>query len=281
MGQPIKDERLRVMSILNRAWRFLMGKSAAATPARYRIGTSASGTIGCTKPVCPHCQQGLEKMPARKKKCPSCGEFIYVRTRPADRVKVLVTEEQAAAIEEQWVRHETEAELARLRGLPGYTRARAKLRRLLGREPDEHEVVIELARGELEQHKAERDWGLYRNAQLQIASELRTLNRLEASFAAYLVLCYLDLNGPNNVGGTKDPEVLAEFPPFDPKDAGLTPGILMDVLALQQGLGLSVDQTKEAFFSATAKSSRLLPLPVSPEVAWLRLREGLFGTSVQ
>ena len=38
-------------------------------------------------------------MPERKKKCPSCGRYIYVKTRPSDRLRVLVTEEGAKQIE--------------------------------------------------------------------------------------------------------------------------------------------------------------------------------------
>lgn len=52
--------------------------------------------------ICPNCNHGLEKRPGRKKKCPHCGQFIYVRTRPSDGKKVLATEAQAEQIAEQW-----------------------------------------------------------------------------------------------------------------------------------------------------------------------------------
>ena len=48
---------------------------------------------------CPYCNALLERMPERKKKCPSCGRYIYVKTRPSDRLRVLVTEEGAKQIE--------------------------------------------------------------------------------------------------------------------------------------------------------------------------------------
>lgn len=40
-------------------------------------------SIGYDSPICPYCISNLEKMPARKTKCPICGEFIFVRTRPS------------------------------------------------------------------------------------------------------------------------------------------------------------------------------------------------------
>ena len=47
------------------------------------------------EPVCPHCSFRLEKMPAQKKKCPSCGKYFYVKTDPKTEQKVLVDEKQA------------------------------------------------------------------------------------------------------------------------------------------------------------------------------------------
>jgi len=58
--------------------------------------------IGFVDAVCPYCSSALEKKPGRKKKCPDCANFIYVRTRPIDGERVLVTEAQAAEIERQW-----------------------------------------------------------------------------------------------------------------------------------------------------------------------------------
>ena len=54
---------------------------------------------------CPYCKKQQIKIPGRKKKCEFCGEFIYVRTRPSDRKKVLVTEKQVGDIERQWAEY--------------------------------------------------------------------------------------------------------------------------------------------------------------------------------
>jgi DNA-directed RNA polymerase subunit RPC12/RpoP len=48
---------------------------------------------------CPYCSAPLDTAPARKKKCPSCGQFIYVRTRPSDNQRILVTEEDAKSLD--------------------------------------------------------------------------------------------------------------------------------------------------------------------------------------
>ena len=57
--------------------------------------------IGKIENSCPYCSENLPSRPVRKIKCPSCGAFIYVRTRPLDRQQVLVTQEDAKLIDEQ------------------------------------------------------------------------------------------------------------------------------------------------------------------------------------
>ena len=52
-----------------------------------------------SEPICPHCGGVLEKKPKRKKKCPLCKNYIYVRTSSSTSDKILVTEEEAKKID--------------------------------------------------------------------------------------------------------------------------------------------------------------------------------------
>jgi len=75
----------------------------ARTPIdKSRVDELGLKEIGFVDAVCPHCLSTLEKKPIRKKKCPDCGNFIYVSTRPIDGERVLVTEAQSAEIDRQW-----------------------------------------------------------------------------------------------------------------------------------------------------------------------------------
>lgn len=56
-----------------------------------------------SEPICPHCGGVLEKKPQRKKKCPLCKNYIYVRTSSSTSDKVLVTEEEAKKID--WLKN--------------------------------------------------------------------------------------------------------------------------------------------------------------------------------
>ncbi len=269
------------MSLLDALKRVFRHRPDATTSVQEKSrAMTLESPVGNTEPVCPHCELSLEKMPARKKRCPRCGKYIYVRTRPADRVKVLVTEEQAAVIEQQWGIHCDEQENARLRSLPGFEQARTQLVQSLRREPTEHEVVLELANRDLALHGERRNWGLYRNAKLQIAESLRRLGKTKASLTAYLEVCYLDVNGPENVGAINDPELLTECPPFRPDTAQLARGLLWEVETMRQGLKLNPNQLRGAFLSAAANDHRSLNLPVSPEEAWRKLSQELSAGDV-
>ncbi len=78
--------------------------------------------------ICPYCKKTLDVIPKRKKKCPYCGYYIYVRTRIVDNRKVLVTKKQKDEVDEQW----QEAEWMES---PEYYEEKEKLTKKFGREP--------------------------------------------------------------------------------------------------------------------------------------------------
>lgn len=54
---------------------------------------------------CPSCGSALPKMPTRKTKCKTCGQFMYVKSTPDNREKRLMTEAEAEAAERLWAAH--------------------------------------------------------------------------------------------------------------------------------------------------------------------------------
>lgn len=55
--------------------------------------------------ICPYCNKQLSKFPGRKTKCPHCGNFIYVRTKPDNGSRILIKEDQIEKIEQEWQHH--------------------------------------------------------------------------------------------------------------------------------------------------------------------------------
>lgn len=54
------------------------------------------------KAECPYCHKALKKIPGSKTKCPHCGHFIYVRTKPTNGQRILIKEDQIEQIEQEW-----------------------------------------------------------------------------------------------------------------------------------------------------------------------------------
>lgn len=61
--------------------------------------------------ICPHCGGKFKKPPQRKTRCSHCGEHVFVKGRPSDRVRRLVTEAQAFDIECEWTQYYAEQQV--------------------------------------------------------------------------------------------------------------------------------------------------------------------------
>jgi hypothetical protein len=120
-------------------------------PSQPTIQPQDFPAIGQLEARCPSCDHPFSKKPARKTKCRHCGNFCYVRTRPLDRQRVLVTEAQIALVEEQWaVVNGTHAEFLLRQQV--IDTEREALKRRFGREPSMHDVQWSLLNKDLIEH---------------------------------------------------------------------------------------------------------------------------------
>jgi hypothetical protein len=246
----------------------------------FRRGKKGLPLVGKVDPICPYCEELLDKKPGRKKKCPHCGNYIYVRTRPSGQQRVLVTEAQTEEIEEQWsIVHGTHKEYLARRKLLDDTKAQLTRD---GVEPSDSLVRYHLLNREAMEHAKLLQMGLYRNAKLGMADILRKEGQFENALAQYLAVCYIDLNGPSNTGiytnqsGRLSSLVGEDNPPWNPKKSGeLTPLIVGQVASLIEKTGFDRGKTREAFMHGVSAVEGLQP-PISAEDAWRKISKGLF-----
>ena len=230
--------------------------------------------IGNVESICPYCNLALEKRPSRKKKCPHCGNYIFVRTRPADKKKVLATEEQASQIDIQWMKENGTYE-AYLEEQAKFQRTKAELSKRFGREASDYDVHWAIYNEQLVEHSRIMNWGLYRNVRFAMAELLRKEGRNLPALATYIEVSYLDANGPRNVGGIFDPRLLAEFPPFDEKLAFQAPGIAQLIENLSRTLNLNEQELKAKYLEVANQIQSNMRLPVSPDKAWREYKKAL------
>ena len=228
------------------------------------------------KAECPYCHKALSKIPGAKTKCPHCGEFIFVRTRPKDNARVVVTKAEADKIDEEWTIVAGTHDIF-VAEKEEFAKQKEILRkRFGGKEPSDNDVRWGLLNRQLIKHIKNSDWGLYRNARFQMAEILRGEMKFKDALKTYLEVCYLDLNGVRNVGGMNDPEILKEFPPFDPKESAfLALGVIDLIKRIVLKLNLSKDEVKQIFIEHNSRSEKSLRLPISTEQAWSLLDKEL------
>ncbi len=109
-------------------------------------------------------------MPGRKTKCPACGESIFVRTRPQDKARILVREDQLLIVEEQWaIANGTHEQFLVERRRHDATTA--ALRQRFGKEPSKNDVQWAKLNDDTLTYIRDWDW-LYRNARFAMSELL-------------------------------------------------------------------------------------------------------------
>jgi DNA-directed RNA polymerase subunit M/transcription elongation factor TFIIS len=226
--------------------------------------------LGNVEPICPYCNKPLIKKPKRRSKCPHCGNFFRVRTRPQDRQQVLVTEEQAEEIARQYYL--------------GY-----------GRDPEnwlrEKRIVWDQQWSELNKQSGkyakDGQWGLYRNCRYAMgdifqaeANFLVTVMKyskeeqqgiqalsMKQAIRMYLEVALFDLNGASNHNEFKLCETKIQF--WD-----IAPAVMDWIVELSTNLGIQRNELRE-LFDEVADQYTGFPFPLTTNDAWKRFGEAL------
>jgi hypothetical protein len=110
---------------------------------------------------------------------------MFVRTRPKDKARVVVTKEEANKIEEAWsIVYGTHDAFVAER--EEFERERERLRQTFGgKEPSENDIKWGLLNRELIEDGQDGNWGFYRNARFAMAEILRKELRLNEALRIY------------------------------------------------------------------------------------------------
>lgn len=104
--------------------------------------------------TCPNCESSLEKIPERKTKCKSCGEYMYVKTN-TNRERVLVDLEGAERINTEWNVKQN------VSGIELLDTTKKNLKEQFGKEPSKEDIKWRRFNLQLESLMKENDfWAL-------------------------------------------------------------------------------------------------------------------------
>jgi len=245
---------------------------SGSTPEPSEAWRSVIRPVGTAEPHCPYCGHAFEKMPGRKRDCPSCRGTFYSRKRPSDGLKVLLTEADAAEVEGQSALLTLVQE-----NDPSASSAETIFRQLsasLGRAPNAEDLVAAYLMALATSHEQAWKWGLFRNARFGLAESCARRRAFDDAVNLYLEVCLLDLNGPRNLG-SRDPGLVKRFPPFDPSHSFLAPGVLSRLEDAAKERNLLVDELKGRFVKLAKTTGRRFGLPRDVDDAWRELARAL------
>lgn len=217
------------------------------------------------KAECPSCHKSLFKIPGAKTKCPHCGVAMFVRTRPQDRVRMVVTKADADEIDKDWavcggITHsfipdqiELEKEKKILRN------------KFAGKEPSNADVIWAILNKRIIEEASSGNYGLYRNGLFDMAEIARGEFRLKQALQFYFEVCYFDLNGSNNA-----------HPPFDPTRSALAPMVIYDIQKIINRLDIYKNEIRTIFIEHNLKMYGSWKLPLSPDQCWSELEKEIY-----
>lgn len=222
---------------------------------------------------CPYCKEKLEKVPTRKCKCPHCKEYIYSRTRPNDRKKILIREDQIKELENEWSKYYEEKEKSELYAQEDFNKARDDLAKQFEKEPSLNDVKWRVYNQRIIEYASQRQWGLYSNNKLDMAFLLQKENKLKQALMTMFEVLYLDVNGGRNYGFTGEQLDSMGIKEFDPKTAFLAPGVIGPVQDIISELNLSMTQAKELFIQTNKQMKPSKNMPLTEEKAWEQIQK--------
>jgi hypothetical protein len=218
--------------------------------------------------VCPSCGFGLNKVPGAKTKCPHCAAFMYVRTDPETNSRVVVTAERAEEIEDEWSKINGTWEY-RQEEKRRYEATKEQLtKNFKGVVPSDNDVKWSLLNEDSIKHASVQDWGLYRNTIFQMGEILRKEEKHSMALEKYLLVCYMDTCGPNNVGVPLGQKLEFGQKAFSKEFAFLAPGVLERVQKSAKAANKDLDGVKIVILDIGVRYKGAIPFTMSPEESW-------------
>jgi hypothetical protein len=207
-----------------------------------------------------------------------------VRSRPLDRERVLVTEAQAEALEEQWELHRERGGGTPLRPLLNEEELEAERQSLcvrFGREPAQFDVAASLISHRSFEHMRRLEMGAYRDFGLAKASLLDQQGKSTEALAGYLGVCFLDMNGarnpPQNGVNGQHVRSMDAANGFAPEMAFLAPQVIARCIQIIATLDLDEGAVKDAFTAFVERHYQTLRAPRRPHEIWPQLGDTIFG----
>lgn len=220
--------------------------------------------VGSANLNCPHCNGKLKRFPQRRTKCPYCDRVIYSRSRPLDRKKVLLNDEESERVEQEWAEFNKHQHLIRIISeiIPDdsetvISQVYGDLHSTMEKEPSIIDILKRINDQKSEQSLSTGMFNQFRYHLLFESDILKFEGRDLESLKRLLQVIYLDMNGISNAGNAKNKPV------FNLKTASKSLDLLGEIRTVRIRLGFDLEQVKKEFITSAEDVTRILK-PRSP-----------------
>jgi predicted RNA-binding Zn-ribbon protein involved in translation (DUF1610 family) len=224
--------------------------------------------------ACPSCGTVLKKIPGSKTKCPHCGEFMFIRTDPASNSRIVVTADQAEAIEDEWAKINGTWE-DRMLQKNRFATTKAELSKQFGTTASDADVNWRLLNEDSIEHASMQNWGLYRNTIFQMGEQLRREGKLKSALGKYLLVCYIDTCGPNNISTPLGRKNEWGQKAFDQSSAFLAPGVTEEIIKAAKKSEMFLSDVEVIFMEMAGQYKGAVPFTKSPSDSWNEIKKEL------
>ena len=188
------------------------------------------------KGICPYCIQVMSHRPSSKGKCNLCGNMVFVKNNVFTDERVMLTETQVNEMNDiKSERSKRNFILNTLQSQGSTESIAAEIMKISNCKIEE--ALIQIVDQNMKRHKSNSNMGLYRNSMLSIGQIYEKFGNKILALEYYLMVCFIDLNGPNN-GGYKR---------FEKEYAFLAPAVVDWLKNLSEEFGLTIEKLQELF----------------------------------
>ena len=227
--------------------------------------------IDARVPKCPNCSGTLKKVPGAKTKCPLCGQYMYIRTNPHTRERMVVTETQADEIDEETARLTGTID-PRLEAKKRKVKVAADLTKSFhGKEPSPEDIEWRILNEDLMTYAKSKDWTSYMITKNDMGEFQLKSKQPKAALISFLEVAVLAVNGAEDMstalGMDAETRKILDVVEFRPGNPITLTFIRIDgIWKAGESLGLDQEGILDEFVSL-CESARLAKLPLESSVA--------------
>ena len=153
-----------------------------------------------------------------------------------------------------------------------FAQSKSDLNTKFGTVASDGDINWRLLNEDLIQHSSMQNWGHYRNTVFQMGEQLRKEGKFSASLEKFLLVCYIDICGPNNISTPLGKKHEYGQKPFTKRSFCLAPGVTKRIEKSAIKAKFDIKKLREMFYKLEEDYKQAIPFTQSAKKSWGKLK---------